>query len=104
MTARYTPFGRTAVSLVAGAVHYPHKQFWPRSLVSTFVWAVYSCLIGAVAGAWFTDHHLLGITVALVTALVLALAIGRASCRGGGGAAGGAGDVSAEGGARGGRR
>ena len=78
MTARYIPFGRTAVNLVAGAVHYPHKQFWPRSLVSTFVWAVYSCLIGAVAGAWFTDHHLLGITVALVTALVLALVVERA--------------------------
>ena len=78
MTARYIPFGRTAVNLVAGAVHYPHKQFWPRSLVSTFVWAVYSCLIGAVAGAWFADHHLLGITVALAAALVLALVVERA--------------------------
>jgi len=78
MMARYIPFGRTAVNLVAGAVHYPHKQFWPRSLISTFVWAVYSCLIGAVAGAWFADHHLLGITVALATALVLALVLERA--------------------------
>ena len=52
MTARYIPFGRTAVNLVAGAVHYPHRLFWPRSLLSTFVWAVYSCAIGAVAGAW----------------------------------------------------
>ena len=43
--------GRTAVNLVAGAVHYPHRLFWPRSLLSTFVWAVYSCAIGAVAGA-----------------------------------------------------
>lgn len=78
MTARYIPFGRTAVNLVAGAVHYPHKQFWPRSLLSTFVWAVYSCLIGAVAGAWFADHHLLAITVALVAAVVLALIVERA--------------------------
>lgn len=78
MTARYIPFGRTAVNLVAGAVHYPHKQFWPRSLLSTFVWAVYSCLIGAVAGAWFADHHLLAISVALVAAVVLALIVERA--------------------------
>ena len=73
MTARYIPFGRTAVNLVAGAVHYPHTQFWPRSLLSTFVWAVYSCSIGAVAGAWFEDHHLLAVSVALVAAVVLAL-------------------------------
>lgn len=77
MTARYIPFGRTAVNLVAGAVHYPHGKFWPRSLLSTFVWAVYSCAIGAVAGAWFGEHHLLAITVALVAAVVLALIVER---------------------------
>ncbi|ASK66812.1 hypothetical protein CFK39_14465 [Brachybacterium avium] len=77
MTARYIPFGRTAVNLVAGAVHYPHRHFWPRSLLSTFVWAVYSCAIGAIAGAWFEDHNLLAITVALFAALVMALVIER---------------------------
>lgn len=77
MTARYIPFGRTAVNLVAGAVHYPHRNFWPRSLLSTFVWAVYSCAIGAVAGAWFADHHMLAITVALVAAVVIALVLER---------------------------
>ena len=49
MTARYIPFGRTAVNLVGQSL--PHRHFWPRSLLSTFVWAVYSCAIGAVAGA-----------------------------------------------------
>lgn len=77
MTARYIPFGRTAVNLVAGAVRYPHKEFWPRSLLSTFVWAAYSCAIGAVAGAWFGEHHLLAITAALVAAVVLALVAER---------------------------
>lgn len=77
MTARYIPFGRTAVNLVAGAVHYPHRNFWPRSLLSTFVWAVYSCAIGAIAGAWFADHHLLAITVALIAAVVVALILER---------------------------
>lgn len=77
MTARYIPFGRTAVNLVAGAVHYPHSRFWPRSLLSTFVWAVYSCAIGAIAGAWFADHHLLAITVALIAAVVVALILER---------------------------
>ncbi|MGO1283993.1 MAG: DedA family protein [Brachybacterium sp.] len=77
MTARYIPFGRTAVNLVAGAVHYPHSRFWPRSLLSTFVWAVYSCAIGALAGAWFEHNHLLGITVALIAAMVMALVLER---------------------------
>lgn len=77
MTARYIPFGRTAVNLVAGAVHYPHRLFWPRSVLSTFVWAVYSCAIGAVAGAWFENNHLLAITVALVAAVVMALVVER---------------------------
>ncbi|GAA1487039.1 DedA family protein [Brachybacterium fresconis] len=77
MTARYIPFGRTAVNLVAGAVHYPHKEFWPRSLLSTFVWAAYSCAIGAIAGAWFGEHHLLAITAALIAAVVLALIVER---------------------------
>lgn len=77
MTARYIPFGRTAVNLVAGAVHYPHRNFWPRSLLSTFVWAVYSCAIGAVAGSWFEDNHLLAISVALVAAVVLAVVVER---------------------------
>ncbi|MGY5763614.1 VTT domain-containing protein [Brachybacterium sp. DNPG3] len=77
MTARYIPFGRTAVNLVAGAVHYPHRNFWPRSLLSTFVWAVYSCAIGAIAGSWFADNHLLAITVALVAAVLLAVVAER---------------------------
>ncbi|HIY24002.1 MAG TPA: DedA family protein [Candidatus Brachybacterium merdigallinarum] len=78
MTARYIPFGRTAVNLVAGAVKYPHHKFWPRSLLSTLVWAIYSCAIGAVAGSWFEHNHLLAITVSLVAAVVIALIVERA--------------------------
>ena len=77
MTARYIPFGRTAVNLVAGAVQYPHRHFWPRSLLSTFVWAVYSCAIGALAGAWFAHNPLLGITIALIAAFAMALVLER---------------------------
>lgn len=73
MTARYIPFGRTAVNLVAGAVRYPHDRFWHRSLLSTFVWAVYSCLIGAVAGSWFENNHIMAVTVSLVAAVVIAV-------------------------------
>lgn len=77
MTARYIPFGRTAVNLVAGGVGYPHASFWPKSLVSTFVWAVYSCAIGALAGSWFENNHLLAVTVAVVLAVTVALIVER---------------------------
>jgi membrane-associated protein len=77
MTARYIPLGRTAVNLTAGAVRYPWRKFWHRSLAATFVWAVYSCTIGAVAGSWFEDNHLLAITVAVVIAVVVALIVER---------------------------
>ena len=69
MTARYIPFGRTAVNLVAGAVHYPHSRFWPRSPPSTFaVGGVAHGAIGALAGRSFEHNHLLG-RVALIAAM-----------------------------------
>lgn len=77
MTARYIPFGRTAVNIVAGSVHYPYQKFWRRDLLSTGVWAVYSCAIGAVAGSWFENNHLLAVTVALAAAVVTALLADR---------------------------
>ncbi|MCL6421817.1 VTT domain-containing protein [Brachybacterium sp. JHP9] len=77
MTARYIPFGRTAVNLTAGAVHYPWQKFWRRALAATAVWALYSCAIGAVAGSWFENNHLLAITVAVVLAVVIALGVER---------------------------
>lgn len=77
MTGRYIPFGRTAVNLTAGAVEYPYAMFWPRSLLSTFVWAVYSVGIGAVAGSWFEHNQLLGIGVSLTVAVVMALILER---------------------------
>ena len=43
------------------------------------MWAVYSCAIGALAGAWFEHNHLLGITVALIAAMVMALVLERMS-------------------------
>lgn len=77
MTARYIPFGRTAVNLVAGAVHYPHGKFLRRDLASTFVWALYSVGIGVLAGQWFEHNRLLGIAVSLVAAVVISLGVER---------------------------
>ncbi|WP_084252749.1 DedA family protein [Devriesea agamarum] len=77
MTARYIPMGRTAVNFVAGALRYPHRKFFHRTLLSCAVWALYSCGIGALAGQWFANHHLLGIAVALVLAVVVSVILER---------------------------
>ncbi|GAB2531824.1 DedA family protein [Brachybacterium huguangmaarense] len=77
MTARYIPFGRTAVNLVAGAVRYPRDRYVPRVALSTAVWAVYSAAVGAVAGQWFEHNPLLGIGVALACAVVISLVVER---------------------------
>lgn len=77
VSARYLPFGRTAVNLVAGAVRYPHRKFLHRSLLGTFLWSAYSCAIGALAGQWFEHNRVLGIGVALVVAVVLSVSVER---------------------------
>lgn len=77
MTARYIPFGRTAVNVSAGAVRYPWQRFWPRSLLATFVWAVFSCTIGVLAGAWFENNHILAVVVGLVVAVTVSLIVER---------------------------
>ncbi|CAM4039652.1 MULTISPECIES: DedA family protein [Helcobacillus] len=77
MTARYIPFGRTAVNLSAGALGYEHRRFLSRSLVATFCWATYGAAVGAIAGQWFTSHRLIGVIVSLAVAVVLSLIIER---------------------------
>lgn len=75
LTSRFIPLGRTAVNFTAGALHYPLMRYTPRVFLSTGIWAVYSVLIGALAGQWFHENPLLGIVVALVVAVALSAAI-----------------------------
>lgn len=77
MTARFIPLGRTAVNLVAGGLEYPRALFTPRIILATFMWAVYSSLIGALAGQWFEAHPLLGIVAALLLAFAFSLLVER---------------------------
>lgn len=77
MTARYIPFGRTAVNLVAGAVGYPRRSFMGRDLLATGLWSAYSAGVGALAGQWFEHNPTLGIGVSLAIAVVLSLTLER---------------------------
>ncbi len=77
MTARFIPLGRTVVNLVAGGVRYPRSLFTPKIVLATFIWAGYSCLVGALAGQWFEAHPLLGILAALALAFAVSFVVER---------------------------
>jgi membrane-associated protein len=75
LTARYIPVGRVAVNMTAGATGFPMRRFVPLAVLGGFCWAVYSVLIGAVAGTWLKHNPLLGAVLAVVAALILGVLI-----------------------------
>ncbi|GHD45267.1 membrane protein [Mycetocola manganoxydans] len=81
LTARYIPVGRIAVNMTAGAVGFPHRRFWPLTLIAGATWAVYSVLIGVLAGHWVKDQPLLGAAIGVVLAIVLGILVDRVMMR-----------------------
>jgi membrane-associated protein len=77
LVARFIPFGRVAVNLTAGATGYSQRRFVALTGISAIAWGSYSVGIGALAGAWFEDNHLLGVTVAIAVAVVLGFIVDR---------------------------
>ncbi|GAA1355300.1 DedA family protein [Arthrobacter koreensis] len=77
LIARFIPVGRVVVNLTAGATRYPRRMFVALTGMSAVLWAAYSVAIGALAGAWFKENHLLAVVVAIAVALVLGLIIDR---------------------------
>ncbi|WP_323961914.1 DedA family protein [Arthrobacter sp. JZ12] len=77
LVARFVPFGRVAVNLTAGATGYSQRRFLVLTGISAVAWGSYSVGIGALAGAWFADNHLLGVTVAIAVAVVLGFIVDR---------------------------
>ena len=45
--------------------------------LSAVAWGSYSVGIGALAGAWFEDHHLLGVMVAIGIAVLIGIVVDR---------------------------
>lgn len=77
MVARWIPAGRVAVHMTAGAIRFSHRTFVRNSIIAGGTWAIWSAVIGAVAGSWVESHPLLGILVAMAVAIVLSLVIER---------------------------
>ncbi|MGO2746296.1 DedA family protein [Microbacterium sp.] len=75
--ARYVPVGRVVVNMSAGALGYSWRRFLPLSAVAGISWAIYSALIGLVAGHWLTDQPLLSAVFGIVFAVIIGVVIDR---------------------------
>lgn len=77
LVARYIPIGRIAVNMTAGATRFSYRRFWPLTILAGACWAVYSVLIGVLAGNWVKDQPLLGAAIGIVIALTLGVVVDR---------------------------
>lgn len=60
---RFVPGGRTATTLTAGTLEYPLARFSAFAALAAALWALYSGLVGFVAGETFAGNHLLAVTI-----------------------------------------
>ncbi|MHC2999260.1 hypothetical protein OB08_08480 [Microbacterium sp. HJ5] len=71
-TARFIPFARLAVNIVAGATRVPAPRYSAVVTAAACAWAAYQALIGAVVARLLPG----GPAVAVVVSIVVALALG----------------------------
>lgn len=71
IVGRFIPGVRIAINIMCGVVEFPRKRYMEIVSVSSSLWALYSVLVGALAGSWFEEHQLLGIVVAIAAGMVL---------------------------------
>jgi len=75
--ARYIPVGRVVVNMSAGALGYSWRRFLPLSAVAGVSWAIYSAVIGLLAGQWLHDQPFLSAVVGIAFALIIGVVIDR---------------------------
>ena len=73
--SRYIPGGRTAVTLVMGATHYPWPSFFVFDALAAISWAIYSAMIGYLGGHVFEDDPFKGLLLGFALAMGVAGAV-----------------------------
>jgi len=79
LTARYIPFARIAVNLVAGASGLRPRRYLPITVLAGFAWALWNVGVGAVVGRFLPDQPVLATAVSIVVAVGLGVAVDRIS-------------------------
>jgi membrane-associated protein len=81
LTARFVPFGRVAVNLVAGTTGFAYPRFLALTAVAGVCWACYNAVVGALFGAWFGGSPIIAVATSVVVALGLGFTLDRVSAR-----------------------
>jgi membrane protein DedA with SNARE-associated domain len=80
-TARFVPFARLAVNLVAGASRVSAPRYLGLVAVAGTGWAAYQAAVGAVVGTLVPGHPVIGVIVSVVVAIALGAVIDGISRR-----------------------
>src|SRR6201995_5200216 len=75
IVCRFTPGGRTAVTLCCGLIGYSHRRFISATAVAAVIWALYSFFLGRLGGKAFENNVWAGLLLSLGLSLVLAATI-----------------------------
>ncbi|MCD7102092.1 DedA family protein [Pseudoclavibacter sp. 13-3] len=81
ISARLVPMGRLATTLACADLRMPTALFARLSAVGSLVWAIYSTVIGAIAGIWVEKHPVLVLCVAVVVAMLIGMIASRVQTR-----------------------
>jgi membrane-associated protein len=79
LTARYIPFARIAVNLVAGASGLRPRRYLPITVLAGLAWALWNVGIGAVVGRLLPGRPVLATLVSIVVAVGLGVTVDRIS-------------------------
>ncbi|WP_300267885.1 VTT domain-containing protein [Microbacterium sp.] len=74
-TARFIPFARLAINLVAGATRIPLGRYAGLVLVAASAWAAYQAAVGAIVAAFIPGAPIVAVVIAVVVAIVLGAVI-----------------------------
>lgn len=80
-TARFVPFARLAVNLVAGASRIPPSRYLVLVVLAATGWAAYQAAIGALVGAVLPGGPLVAVPVSVAVAVALGLGLDRLTGR-----------------------
>lgn len=80
-TARFIPFARLAVNLVAGASRVPAPRYLLAVAAAALGWAVYQCVVGALVGLLVPGGPFVAVAVSIVVAVTMGAAVDAAMAR-----------------------
>ncbi|WP_243728638.1 VTT domain-containing protein [Microbacterium sp. BK668] len=80
-TARFIPFARLAVNLVAGASRLPAPRYLAVATLAATAWALYQALLGAAVAAIIPGGSAAAVVVSVVVAVGSGLALDAALAR-----------------------